>query len=443
MPIQSESNGTLINDVKNLELRSADVTEIILHKPSFLIRWGITIFLIVLLGIIVVCWFIQYPDIIKTSAKLQSIHAPKEIITRTNGRLVKLIIQENSIVKQNQIVAYMESLAIPIAVEALNSQLDSMNYCLIQNKLQQLIGLYPLYTSEHKTDDLGELQTNYQTFIQSFISYKEYLPNGFFVLKKKMMLTDFQNIAKLHAILLQQKKLLEQDLVLSNETFKANESLSNDKVLSALEYRNEKSKLITKQLSLPQINTSLINNETQLNQKKKELAELENQMVVEKNKFAQSIQTLKSQIQAWDYKYILRSPENGELSFVGFFQEGQEMKLGQSLFFVKPTNTAYFIELKIPQYNFGKIKMGQQVLLKFQAYPFEQFGIITGRIDFIKTIATDSGFLAKLSLPKGLVTNYNTVLPYREGLIAHAEIITENMSLLKRFYYNITAPLKR
>jgi len=250
-------------------------------------------------------------------------------------------------------------------------------------------------------------------------------------------------IKPLYAILSDQKRLLQQDLSLSIENFNANESLAKDKVISALDYRNEKNKLIAKQLSLPQINASIVSNESQQNEKRKEIAELENQIIVQKNTFVQALHTMKSQIQAWEFKYLLKTPVSGIVSFSGFFQENQEMKAGQPLFYVQPDNTSYFVEMLVPQYNFGRVKQGQTVLLKFQAYPFEQYGSVVGKIDYINSTPSDSGYLAKVILPNGLITNYKKPLQYRNGLFAQADIITENMRLLERFYYNITKQLKR
>ena len=86
---------------------------------------------------------------------------------------------------------------------------------------------------------------------------------------------------------------------------------------------------------------------------------------------------------------------------------------------------------------------GQDVLLKFQAYPFEQFGSVMGKIAFISPTPTDSGYLAKVILPKGLQTNYGKTLHYQFGLFAQADIVTENMRLLERFYYNIRKQVNR
>ena len=99
--------------------------------------------------------------------------------------------------------------------------------------------------------------------------------------------------------------------------------------------------------------------------------------------------------------------------------------------------------MMLPQYNSGQVKTGQQVLLKFQAYPFEQFGKVTGTINHISTMPADSGFLARVVLPAGLTTNYNRQLAWQNGLLADAEIITDDLRLLQRFYNNIRLQLQR
>ena len=68
---------------------------------------------------------------------------------------------------------------------------------------------------------------------------------------------------------------------------------------------------------------------------------------------------------------------------------------------------------------------------------------MVGKIDYINTAASDSGFLAKVVLPDDLITNYKKPLLYRNGLFAQADIITENMRLLQRFYYNLARQIKR
>ena len=120
-----------------------------------------------------------------------------------------------------------------------------------------------------------------------------------------------------------------------------------------------------------------------------------------------------------------------------FLQENHQLQNNQVICFVNPENAQYYAEVYIPQTNFGKVKTGQEVLLKFPAYPFQEYGSIKGTIDFISNITTDSGYLAKVILPQGLNTNYKKQIQFRDGLTSQGEIITANMRLLQRFYYSI------
>jgi HlyD family secretion protein len=81
------------------------------------------------------------------------------------------------------------------------------------------------------------------------------------------------------------------------------------------------------------------------------------------------------------------------------------------------------------------------VLLKFRAYPFQEFGSVKGKIEFISNAPSDSGYLAKLILPEGLITNYKKTIQYRTGLSMQADIITDNRRLLERFFSTFRSTL--
>jgi len=228
-----------------------EIEEIISKQPPFIVRWGTVYFFFLLVLVGIISWYIQYPDIVVASARLNSVNAPKAVITKTEGKLVKIVVTENEPVQQGEVLAYMESIANPESVNSISLQIDSINGLIGQSRTDEIIKYFPGYSNQQLLNNLGELQTPYQTFIQSFITLKDFLRNGFFLRKKNMLLTDMLNIQKLDTILANQKTLLVQDISLSNETFDANKSLAADKVISALDYRNEKSKLIAKQLLLP------------------------------------------------------------------------------------------------------------------------------------------------------------------------------------------------
>ncbi len=416
-----------VKSTNKIQLLSAEVQEIISAKPGWLLRNGITVLLVIIGGLFALTFFIRYPDIVSGNAKLISVNAPKEVKTRTDGKLVKLAVSEGELVKQDQILAYMETRANPREVMKLSAIVDTIQYLLLDNKTESIPGYL---TAQY--NNLGEVQQPYQVFMQGYLQFHQYLLAGYFFRKKKMLMDDLGYLRRQNDNLLQQERLFREDEQLAKETFDASQTLKDEKVLSALDLRNEKSRYIAKSMALRQITSGIISNENTRHEKLKEIMQLENEIAQQKEIFSQSLNTLKAQLAEWRSKYLLIAPITGKIVLAGFFQENQQLQNNQVFCHVDPGNTQYFAEVYIPQGNFGKVKEQQPVMLKLRAYPFEEFGAINGRVEFISHIATDSGFLAKIMLPEGLKTKYKMQLPYHEGLSAQAEIITRDLRLSDR-----------
>ncbi len=406
---------------------AVEMEQLISHKPSFMVRWGITIFFLILLVLIGICAFIQYPDVVNANGKLAAVNAPKQVTVRKGGRLVKLFTKEGQPVTANEIIGYIESTADHAAVLNLSADLDSIHSLLSENKSNETI---TFLENDYKT--LGELQQPYQNFSAALLLFSNYLEKGFYLRKKEMLRKDITYLHMLRTELTRQKNLLAKDLALADSTFKMNEILTEQKVLSALDYRNEKSKLIIKELTMPQVNTAIINNENQQHEKKKEIAALENEIEQQKSIFLQALNNMKSSVEEWAKKYLLTSPIAGTVRFTTYVQENLELKEGQLLCFVDPGEASYYIEAWLPQQNFGKIKTGQKCLLAFNAYPVSEFGKVEAVLEFVSLLPSDSGYLARLDLPQGLKTNFKHQLVYQAGLTSTVEVITNKRSLLSR-----------
>ena len=279
--------------------------------------------------------------------------------------------------------------------------------------------------------------------MQSFNLFNQYLSKVYFLQRKRMLKAGIGYFQQLHNNLKQQRVMQHEDVALAQQTLNANKTLDADKVISPLDYRNEKSKYIGKALSIPQITAAIINNESSQHEKQKEIAQLENEIIQQKGIFIQSLYILKSQLQEWKNKYLLTAPVEGRIVFARFLQENQQLQNNQTICYINPENTQYFAEVLVPQNNFGKIKTGQKVLFKLPAYPYPEFGAIEGKLEFISAISSDSGYLAKVALPNGLHTNYKKIVQYHEGLVAQGEIITADTKLSDRLFYQLRNLLQK
>ncbi len=412
--------------------RSEQVKTIVTYRPAWIIRNGITLIFLLVLLLLAVAWFIKYPDIIHAPARLTSINAPKEVKANTEGKLIRLLVKENDTVKQNQVIGYCESIARHEIIFALSANIDSMKTCLQNNQTERLPALFII-----NYQLLGELQPAYQTFIQAVLQFKNALNTGMYIRKKTLLLKDIENIEKMKETLAEQKSLLEKDVTISKEDYFTQEQLRSDKIIAPMDLRREESKYLSKQLSIPQINATILSNDAQLNDKNKEILELESVIAEQKSTFEQALNTLKSQVDDWKKKYLIIAPVAGKVSFATFLQENQQLTAGQTICFVTPANADYYAEMLIPQGNLGKVRENQTVIMKLESYPFQEFGTIRGKIEFISDIPYDSGYLAKVTFPNGLTTSLNRQVHYRAGLAAEANIITRDLSLLQRLFYNL------
>ena len=433
-----ENELKLEEDVKLL--RSKQATELINSNPGFLVRWGITILLILTLLLSGVTWFVRYPDIVNATARLNSINAPKEILANVQGKLTGLFVKNGDTVKKSQVIGFIESTGSHQQVIALEASLDTL-HALIDRQSSIPLSNYFIQPSTYSA--LGDLQPAFQTYIQAQQSFSNYLINGFFETKMSMLYKDITFLQRLRKELHGQRELLDQDIKLSDTTFSANEKLLQQKVISSMDYRNEKSKLLSKKMTIPQINNAIIANESQEHEKNKEILELRNQIQQQQVLFMQALNTLKNQLIEWKRKYLLIAPIDGTITFAGFFQENKNVNASQLIAYVNPGNSDYYTEAIIPQYNFGKVDTGQEVMLKFTAYPSEEFGTVKGKVIYINNIPGDSGFLATISLPEGLVTSHKRNITYKNGLTATASIITQDLRLSQRLLNTLRKNIQR
>jgi hypothetical protein len=89
--------------------RSEAAQEIISKKSSFIERWALLIFVSLLTCIAIVAWFIKYPDFITARAVVLGEISPSEIVSGQNGRLISVLVKHKQLVKQGEIIGWLET----------------------------------------------------------------------------------------------------------------------------------------------------------------------------------------------------------------------------------------------------------------------------------------------------------------------------------------------
>jgi len=178
LPTNGELKSNVFVNNNTFSEHGNEIEEIISKKPPVMVRWGISMLSLIALGLAAISWFIRYPDIVIARGMLSSINAPKELIVPVNGKLIKLFAYEGQPVSKNEVLGYIESTANHSEVISLSNILDTVSIMTANNGTDEIAKVFP-----KSFNNLGELQSFYQTFSQSFFNFNNYLKNGFYLRK--------------------------------------------------------------------------------------------------------------------------------------------------------------------------------------------------------------------------------------------------------------------
>jgi hypothetical protein len=159
----------------------------------------------------------------------------------------------------------------------------------------------------------------------------------------------------------------------------------------------------------------------------------------------QAYNQLNSSIKNWEFRFVFRSNLDGNVSFLNIWHKSQNINQGDIVFTVIPKNYQnYVARLKTPIQNSGKIKKGQPVNLKLNNYPDQEYGVLKGKVNNISLIPDQEGFYnIEVDLPKKLTTTYDKTLEFKQEMTGIAEIITEDLRLIERFFYQFRELVNR
>jgi membrane fusion protein len=127
------------------------------------------------------------------------------------------------------------------------------------------------------------------------------------------------------------------------------------------------------------------------------------------------------------------------------FKPGQAVQAGQPLMSVLPGDGTLEAELLVPSRAIGFIEPGDEVLLRYQAYPYQKFGHHQGRVARISrsTVMTGSQgptasagpaepyYRVSVALARQAITAYGRPEPLKPGMALDADVLGERRTLIE------------
>lgn len=235
----------------------------------------------------------------------------------------------------------------------------------------------------------------------------------------------------------------EQELRASQAAITQNELQENvntdDRLYEAQKTQRDRTSTITQQQGeLKQSLVEIQSLQAQLNQKIAEssIDQLEaqqriQQLEVEKTQLKSQIaetQTLLNRARTQLVQKFLYAPVTGIVSSLNVRNVGEVVQQGQTIAEVAPTTAPLVLSASLPNSEAGFIKPGLAVQVKLDAFPYQDFGIVTGKVISISPDAKQDekqGLVYKVQvvLDRNYVTANGQPIQFKPGQTATADII--------------------
>lgn len=149
--------------------------------------------------------------------------------------------------------------------------------------------------------------------------------------------------------------------------------------------------------------------------------------------------------------YVLRAPVSGRVTALTA-RVGQPANQQTPLMMIIPSGSTLHAELAIPSAAIGFVRVGQDVRLAIDAFPYQRFGTVTGRIVTIASSSTETraaegrviaAYPVTVKLDSASVAAYGKREPLMAGMTLSARIVTEKQSLLQWLFEPLFAVRRR
>lgn len=420
--------------------RSEEIDHIVSRMPT---KFGKQLTIIVVSTVMIILalsWVIKYPDVNTGTVIINTNFPAVKLVSNTSGRL-KLLKKNHAPIREGEIMGYIETATSISDFQKIDS--------LIEQHQNSNTSYQDLFLRLPASTHLGILSERYYFFVNSLQQYINYHSDNLYG-------KQLENLERLRGeqdnllnSSIAQSRLIDSNLQIMHRFREMDSVLFSQKVLSVADYDRNKLNFLSSSMDKEHAQSSVTSSKINIHATNSSLQELlikKTQIEKELNiDLHSSLQNLESALKTFEEAYIFRAPITGTLQYLKFWNDNSFLNVGELVFSIIPDNTQLIGQVTVPNFAAGKIKKGQEVIIKLDNYPYNEYGSIRGEVSDISLITTThqtqqgniEQYLVDVALPSGLQTNREVNLEFKYELKGVAEIITSDKRLIQRVFDNI------
>lgn len=415
---------------EHIELRSDEVEEIISLVPNWMIRWGNTLILLLVVAGIFMTWLIKYPDVITGEATITTKKESIQLVSQSSGS-ISYLLPEGTSVKKGELIASIQS--------NLTSNSQQILKSLISDLKKSIRGsdTFHFPTSNIR---FGELHERYSELKKVYVDYQFFLRDDSKDFEIQNIREQIRNHQALHSVTQMQVSVAKELLKNATDKHASAKRLFDEGAISKKTWFDEQESFAQSKNRLAETKNAQVQSTIVLTNLKKDLHELETEKKRKENQLVNElhliISNIENQLENWSSKYEIFAPYTGELAYLENLTIGEYVNVEQNLLAVIPTNRDFIGRLKVPKEGVGKLEVGQTVRVSLDSYPSTEYGLIEGRVTSVAMLPNENFYRIEFELNKGMISTYGKHLNYKPNLSGKAEVITQELRLIQRIFNN-------
>lgn len=421
---------------------SDDVQEILGQIPHWIIRWGIAVLTGTVLVLLSTSWFVKYPEVLSGPVVLTSQTPPVDIVSRSMGR-VYLLTGDGDRVREKEILGYIGSSSEYKDMMRMAEAVGHISFTAGKEQLKAQL----LQVQQLPALSLGEVQPAFENYlgqVRSLLLFYELDAHRKQIeqLREKMATS-----RELNRRLTEQKELLSKELEHAQTVFLSDSTLRAREFISERELNNSRLTLLQRRRSLEEAEIAILNNRALIRDYEGSIEQLGIEQKQQESQLLtgaeESLKVVRSQFLAWKQTYVLESPFDGTVTFFDHLADSRFVQSGDPLMTVIPDHPGVYGLVHIPVSGSGRVKTGQSIHISLENYPVEEVGQVTGIVEHISPLPRENSYSIRVRLPDGLRTSYGLTLEFHQQMQGTADIITEDLRLAERFFYQFKSLIDR
>jgi HlyD family secretion protein len=425
------------DEKQKIEIRSGEVQEILGGVPSRIVRYGILVFVAIFSLIIIFSFIFYYPDILRSNIVVTTENPPATLVARATGKIERLFVEDKDRVAAGQTIALIENpadyndvLELEQMIDKVQPAFDTLNFTVSQRF--------------NKSLQLGTVQEYYSQFLTRYEELNEFYQRNYYILKEESYKEQLKNARILYDRLWEQKVAIDKEYQIKQRNYERQKKLLAGEVVSSTVLEQAESEMLSKKSELDGIRSTLAEKQIDISELDQKIIENEKEYhdfkIQYESALIEAFNNLNSQASDWFLTYVLRSPIDGVVTFNKFYAENQNITEGDRVLTIVPEDVGEVIgKVELPVRGSGKVKEGLDVNVKFDNYPYMEYGLVRGKVKSVSLVPEDSFYMVEITFPNGLVTNYDNKLQMQSQLMGQAEIITEDLRLIQRIFNPLKA----